>query len=234
MSEAPSLSQSKEEGVELTPAFIADVLYNSFFYSQGNQLFQQEIFSYLVATHPEWRWPQCSFKALMPVFVRMHRERFDAFVASPAHIDVDMSPNSTRRLVSEAMQTEFKDFRAAVCAPRHDPQELLANLVSHMVTRDAYYWEQPEGRPRTGRVRTGIAHPRASHTVRFLIERRRGPGGPLFDEMLQAMSDELRKRMSVPDDLLRPYVEQLIATHNAAVLRKGEPPVDLDRFVHGV
>lgn len=233
MPESTPLSQGREETTELTPAFIANVLYHSFLYSQGNQAFQEEIFVYLAATHPEWRWPSCSFRSLIPVFLRMHRERFDDFVSSSTHASIGTSTKHVRQMVSEAIQTEFVDFRSAVRAPRRNPQELLANLVSHMVTRDAYYWEENSGRPRTGRARTGLAHPRVSHTVRFLIERRRGPGGPLFNEMLQAMSGELRKRMSDPHDLLRPYVEQLIATHNAEVLIKGEPPVDFERFVCG-
>src|SRR3989344_99973 len=190
MREEPKLNQSSEQIPvrELDANEALDTLYWSFYYSQGETNVQANIFHYMAAKHPEWRFPELPLDA-------EQTKRFYSFVQSSAHrhgVEQTKNENIAREIQTEygALKGIFRYPDAGISGP--SLEESLFQILYNQLDLDDKY--EMKGRPRDKEISKGYARSNLSHFATYVLGNEKPPGSPIYTEMF----DDLKKFFNTP------------------------------------
>src|SRR3989344_6838743 len=190
MREGPRPNQSSEQVPvhELDADDALDVLFWSFYYSQGETDVQLKIFHYMAAKHPEWRFPELPLNA-------EQTKRFYSFIQSAAHRHgVEQTKNEN---IAQEIQTEYGALKGVFRYPDadisgHSLDESLFQILYHQLDLDDKY--ETKGRPRDKEISKGYARSNLSHFATYVLADERPPGPKIYTEMF----DDLKNLFNAP------------------------------------
>jgi len=183
-----NLNRQKEQLLTLEEA--DEILYWSFFHSQGDDDLQLYIFNYIATKHRDWRIPNFVYNEPM-------LDRYFSFVLrSGAHARRNKEEKLTKNIVTTQVQHQQSVMESTLHGGwlSFSREELLFRILYHTIDIDEKYRTSAEGRPRQKTIRKGYSDPAMSHFAAYVLSDKRPPGPPVYSEMM----DDLKKLFNNP------------------------------------
>lgn len=186
--------------VNLTPDLLADVLFWSFYYSQGSRALQNELLHFVRLKNPQWQ-RQARKLDMKPAY-----DKITAFLANS---ETHKTVRNTANIRAEARMA----LQSLTDGHEFPQRELTINkIISQMLERDLRFLEKDE---RGGGKRSKVEGPFGryeSHLIRYVILKEHAPGPPIFSDMFEEIRAYLKDILLSRSNIR--MVEKLIALHN--------------------
>ena len=164
-----------------------EILFSSFYYSQGDVPLQEEIMGYIAKKHPDWKIPEVVHKE----FEERARNKIMTFVDRGPHVKVDTKDRADYKKRAEqlidALNTgktvadDGKTVNADDVSARYILREMIARDCQFVLTTGRHN----KDRPARGPYRSDI-----SHFTAYVLGDERPPGPPVFSEIINDLKSE--------------------------------------------
>lgn len=190
--EAPPILSSPEETP--TAAYLENILFNTYYFSQGTSDLQKDIMQYIHKIRPTW---SVSDEIGSEVF-SLNQDRIRRFLTHSQHSPVAAKPNHSvvhpaiekETDIPEETQTRVEQFKDIVNG-NYDNRESVSNLLNRItiriIKRDFHWLYEKNGRPRRHSNTTSPqTDPWLSHFFYYALEEH-STGIKEFDEMFRGV-----------------------------------------------
>jgi hypothetical protein len=183
---AAAIQKEHVEQKELTQKEALDILYFSFYYSQGDEDLQTYLFRYIAEKHPELRAPETSLDV-------DQTRQFFRFVNSPAHEHGTRRTNDSNvGLEIEKKYREMKDILDGQDSgtPAFSIEKIKAEILLRQVDQDNHF-TLLTSRPRDKEISKGYARSGISHLYAYVLKDEVPPGPSVFAEMFKDLKNSI-------------------------------------------
>gem|GEM_PF-5115913 len=235
LSEQSARPAENLEPREISKQEVSDMLFWSFYFSQGRSELQNDFVHLAGQNHPEMLLPNDD------TFILPDLQRYKKFL-EPGATHTRLIPQESASDLIRAIQEEhglsiadahiynqihvhWKVAQNAFSGLRPDPieiQDLLQKITTHMIWRDAQYARKPELRPAAEtRPKEGPFAANKSHFVSYVLRHETVPGPAIYTEIMEQI------RNSLSDESLVNKLPESAITSLASIL-----PSDADLADH--
>lgn len=218
-----SVIRDSFETTELSPEQGAEILYWSFFYSQGNKDLQMQIFAYIARKHPEWKispQEEVSLRKLTKERVSkffqhgIHEEQGDFSITDESDARCTEFLTALNEGVLRRVEPDIPELIIQPSVRTYTTKELLVKLID----RDYKYLNV--GRPLPKGAKEDAVRPFMSHFVNYILAGERVPGPQVYSEMVEDLQREYTEYKTNPmreDDPARRDIEirELVDAYNS-------------------